>query len=230
MDDENVYDDENTYDENTYDDLESVVESVSTKNTNKNTRRKWMEDVKNLDPGYTYVTRIVKKPITPGLKVEVLCKDSNDTDVYYTGTIICINSKNTYDIQLETGYKRIDVSKSNICFPNSVMKGVRTKIPFYFNSLNPNITIRNAVNGVYEKAHKTGTSDEDLFFKVTLATGEKGNKDPYILFFSDPEQYERHFYCTVPAETKTYWVKKSMIAREKFVKQTTTRLRNIEIR
>ena len=217
--------------ENDYDDSDSIIESISTV-VNNNTRRKWLDDIKSTDPGYGYVTRLVKKPISLGLKVDVLCSNSNGPDSYYSGKIVRINNdKHIYDVLLDNGDRRNGVSKTHICFPHSVVKGVKTKIPYYFNSLNPNVTIRNAVNGDYERGCKTGSTDEDLFFKVILATGEGGSRDSRILFFSDPQQYERYFHCTVSGDVKDQWTRKAMIVQEKHAKRTSsTRSRNTEIR
>lgn len=193
------------------DDSNSIDESIGTvlTNSNKNIRRKWMDDIKSSDPGYSYVTRLVKKQITTGLRVDVAC-NKNDEESFYSGKITRIGRDQlTFDILLDNGDKVNNVSKKRINFPYSVVKGTKTKIPFYATSLSPNMTIRNAVNGTYETGYKTGSNDEDLFFKVSLATGENGSKDSRILFFNDPEQYERYFNCIVSADTKDKWSKKA---------------------
>lgn len=202
--------------ENDYDDSDNMDKSVSTvyTNTNKNSRRKWKNDIENTDPEYATTYRLVKRPISVGLKVDMLSSDSNGVNAYHSGKIVRIN-KHNYDILLDNGDRRNNVSNKYICFPHSVMKGVLTKISYYFTSLNPNITIRNAVNGSYERGYKTGSIDEDLFFKVTLATGEGGNKDSRSLFFHSPEQYERYFHCTVSVDTKERWNQKVQRIREK---------------
>lgn len=52
-----------------------------------------------------------------------------------------------------------------------------------------------------------GSKDEDGLFSVILATGECG-QTPIILFYDNPQQYERHFNVTLRPETKQRWNKK----------------------
>lgn len=73
--------------------------------------------------------------------------------------------------------------------------------------------IRNAVTGEYSK-HIVGTLEQDLFFKVTMSTGEFKN-GPVHLYYISPEQFEEHQYCEVDDETKYMWNKKYETARAK---------------
>jgi hypothetical protein len=61
--------------------------------------------------------------------------------------------------------------------------------------------IRNAVTGEKYYGHKVGSSDEDLYFKTKIATGEFGN-EPVTLFYENVEQYERHMGNKINSETK----------------------------
>jgi hypothetical protein len=56
---------------------------------------------------------------------------------------------------------------------------------------------------------KFGSKDEDGLFSVILATGETG-QTPLILFYDNPEQYERHFNITLSQTTKERWHKKKV--------------------
>ncbi len=67
--------------------------------------------------------------------------------------------------------------------------------------------IRNAVTGAYYDSI-VGTADEDLFFKVVDSTGHKGRKEPLMLYYDSPEQYERHHYTSVSHNVKQNWVKR----------------------
>ena len=58
--------------------------------------------------------------------------------------------------------------------------------------------IRNAISGEYYYGYKVGTIKEDLFYKTSVSTSETGNES-VLLFFENPEQYERHFYTQVDA-------------------------------
>jgi len=67
--------------------------------------------------------------------------------------------------------------------------------------------IRNAISGEYYYGYKVGTVKEDLFYKTSVCTGETGNEG-VVLFFENPEQYERHFYIQVDACDKERWYSK----------------------
>jgi hypothetical protein len=67
--------------------------------------------------------------------------------------------------------------------------------------------IRNAISGEYYYGYKVGTVKEDLFYKTSVSTGETGNEG-VVLFFENPEQYERHFYTQVDAADKERWYSK----------------------
>jgi len=64
--------------------------------------------------------------------------------------------------------------------------------------------IRSAVNG-FRTPHIFGSSDEYLYFSVIDANGYGGRKDPLILFFDSPEQYEKHCHVTLSPITKHNW-------------------------
>jgi len=73
--------------------------------------------------------------------------------------------------------------------------------------------IRNAITGnYYGSKYMVGSSMEDLCFRVGISVG----KDLKKLFFDSPEQYERHFGCTMEKEcfhattVKKNWVDRSI--------------------
>lgn len=73
--------------------------------------------------------------------------------------------------------------------------------------------IRNAVTGQrYE--YIVGSSHEDLFFKVSDATGRYGRKHPLILFYDSPEQYENQHFTSISPEVKSRWQEKHFAARQ----------------
>jgi len=74
--------------------------------------------------------------------------------------------------------------------------------------------IRNAVTGVYYD-FIVGSADEDIFFKVTDATGRNGRKDPLMLYYDSPEQYENHHFTSVSPEIKQKWYKRSLEAQKR---------------
>ena len=74
--------------------------------------------------------------------------------------------------------------------------------------------IRNAVTGTYYNI-LVGSANEELFFKVTDVTGYKGRKDPLILYYDSPEQYENHHFTTVSPEIKQKWFQRSRAAEKR---------------
>jgi hypothetical protein len=91
----------------------------------------------------------------------------------------------------------------------SLKKSVR--VDFFPTNPTPNSLIRHAMSGAIQyidgKACRSGTRDEDLLFSVIMATGETVGGAP-ILFYDNPEQYERHFFTNVPQSIKTRWAEK----------------------
>jgi hypothetical protein len=91
--------------------------------------------------------------------------------------------------------------------------GKMAKVDFFETSSTPNKYIRDAISGT-RFLFRTGTSDEDLFYSVRLATGENKRREGATLFYDNPEQYERHFYTTVSQATKDAWLNKVLNARQ----------------
>ena len=81
-------------------------------------------------------------------------------------------------------------------------------VGFYVTPFTPGVTIRNALTGVYQN-YKVGRREQDLFYKVIMATGEgrdgKLSQEPNQLFYDYPEQYERHWAISVSPEAKSAW-------------------------
>lgn len=98
----------------------------------------------------------------------------------------------------------------------------------------PNACIKNAITGAYQgtgnRLFRVGSKDEDLFFSVLLATGELGQTAP-LLFYDNPEQYERHFMIKLTQEKKDAWHIKNDAAmfRHKLQEQQQNRARNSTI-
>ena len=74
--------------------------------------------------------------------------------------------------------------------------------------------IRNAVTGVYYN-FIVGSADEDIFFKVTDSTGRNGRKEPLMLYYDSPEQYENHHFTSVSPEIKQKLYKRSLEAQKR---------------
>ena len=83
----------------------------------------------------------------------------------------------------------------------------RTKIEIYTSS-GHNFHIRDAETGEYYP-HIVGTSDEDLYFTVTLATGEcKSDNGSNTLFYLSPEHYMKHLNCDLSSDVIARWEEK----------------------
>jgi hypothetical protein len=90
------------------------------------------------------------------------------------------------------------------------VKGKRVPVEFYMSKHTPGTHIRNAISGIRENKCLVGKKEEGLFFKVSLAVHDIG-QDPYgTLFYTSPEEYERHFYTTVPQSMKENWMKRML--------------------
>ena len=64
--------------------------------------------------------------------------------------------------------------------------------------------IRNAVTGAFY-TYLVGSADEDKLFKVADSTGRNGRREPLMLFYTTPEEYERHHVTTLSADVKNKW-------------------------
>ena len=79
-------------------------------------------------------------------------------------------------------------------------------------------TITSATTGIKYQEYNVGGKCEDLFFKVSISTGEnKGN--PVTLFYDSPEQFEKHQFVQLSNEVKQKWHDKFMKAKIKAMKE-----------
>ena len=164
-----------------------------------------------------------------------VCSQEEVVDLRYAGNVSDVDPDEYNNQYLETDseeYTEImshrNTRKVNIESKNTdsgyhsiyrVVSGKPAKIVFYQTSSTPNMYIRDAVTGVRVSPYRVGTADEDLFFSVILATGETGRREPAVLFYDNPEQYERHFYTKVSAGTKRAWMAKVTEARQRSTKK-----------
>ena len=79
------------------------------------------------------------------------------------------------------------------------------KIEVYASSGSGN-RIRDAETGQYLN-YKVGSENEDLFFKVTLATGELTGSHS-TLYYNSPQHYANHTLCNVNQQIASDWEKK----------------------
>jgi hypothetical protein len=74
--------------------------------------------------------------------------------------------------------------------------------------------VRNAVTG-YKYNIVVGSSNEDILFKVIESSGRNKRRDPLMLYYDSPEQYENHHRTTVSTEVKQKWNQRFLEARMK---------------
>jgi len=133
--------------------------------------------------------------------VETLTSDSSTNSNSYRIRRSKVKAQEQYGIYVST--KEI--------FLNG--KKYKLSIPYHVSKCYPGSRIRNAITGVYVNA-LVGTSDEDLFFKVRIATGENG-KTPYgvDMYFDSPKEYEKYFFIKLPQNVKDKWEEKNSFAK-----------------
>jgi hypothetical protein len=103
----------------------------------------------------------------------------------------------------------------------------KTKVEIYTSSGTGNY-IRDAETGNYSQ-YIVGSANEDLFFKVILATGEcKSKNGSSTLFYSSPHHYSSHLNIDVDDETVRNWEAKRD-ARLNDIKISTSRKNMSEI-
>jgi hypothetical protein len=91
---------------------------------------------------------------------------------------------------------------------NASGKIKRTKVDVYTTEASNGSTIRNAESGHYYN-HRVGSSNEYLYFKVAMSTGElKPRNSSNILFYDSPGQYEQHLNGVVSDEVKSSWAER----------------------
>ncbi len=85
---------------------------------------------------------------------------------------------------------------------SGVIKNKRIRV---FTSGGVGTRIRDAETGEYYP-NKVGSRDEDLFFKVIVATGECNSANgSNALFYCSPQHYENHLYTDVDPERIAIW-------------------------
>lgn len=71
--------------------------------------------------------------------------------------------------------------------------------------------IRNAITGNKYNI-QVGQKIENMLFKVIDSTGRYGRKEPLILYYDSPEQYENHHFVSVSPEIKKRWHEKNVLS------------------
>lgn len=138
-------------------------------------------------------------------EIEDYDKQNNYYNDFGTDGSCSVNTEIARQRKISNDYKKTD---KNYNIVNKKVDGKIIKIEFYDTNISMGSTIRNAVTGDYQKGHNTGSFKENLFFKVIHTCAENKNKEPKILFYDSPEQWEKHFRLTCPNDVKTKWKSK----------------------
>jgi hypothetical protein len=86
------------------------------------------------------------------------------------------------------------------------------EIEAYSTQTTPGKPIRDAITGYRYIKHLVGSINENLYFKIILATGQLGNEGR-LLFYNNPEECERHMKIVISKETKQKWTDKCLNLR-----------------
>jgi hypothetical protein len=102
----------------------------------------------------------------------------------------------------------------------------KTKIEL-FTSSGTGTYIRDAETGQYYD-YLVGSLDEDLFFKVVLATGEcKSKNGSNTLFFNSPHHYMSHMKCEVRPDIIIKWEDRKYARLNEINRQKRTNLSTV---
>ena len=80
-----------------------------------------------------------------------------------------------------------------------------------FGSKGQGSRIRDAISGIFY-THIIGSKDEDLYFKVHEMNAHN-RKEPLVLFYSSPEEYEDHNFTKIGEIVKEKWREKCLSRR-----------------
>lgn len=135
-----------------------------------------------------------------------------------------VHSLKKYDQKNKKLFDEFKTTDRNYHSVKRDVNGKVVSVELYDTSITPGTRIRDATSGATHLNLKLGSSDEDLFFKVKIATGEKGfGQEAHTFFFESPEVYERYTGATVSQETKEKWLKKNIDAKYNTYEKTKKR-------
>jgi hypothetical protein len=121
------------------------------------------------------------------------------------------NSLTSVSRKSDPNYEKYSVPFNNTWKDGRFYKNITIEL---YGSGQNGCRIRNAVTGQrYE--YIVGSQDEDLFFKVSDATGRYGRNYPLILYYDSPEQYENQHFITLSDNIKSVWNDKYMLAMQR---------------
>ena len=128
----------------------------------------------------------------------------DDDITYVTQTSTVATNFRGKNNKFSNDYKTLDKGYRSLI---RIVNGKKVKIQMYVTSYNPGTMIRDAVSGVRTTGFRVGSSNEDYFFKVKLATGELG-RDAGHLYFETPSQCEKYLRLKLSDAVKQKWKSK----------------------
>ena len=110
----------------------------------------------------------------------------------------------------DIGWRKIRISVKNKHNVNG--RNLKKDIEYYSTGYNPGTFIRCPISG-HRTTFRVGTKDENMFYSVVMATGYNGQKTPDHLYYSSPDEYEKHWNITLNTEEKQRWYTKNLAER-----------------
>jgi hypothetical protein len=104
--------------------------------------------------------------------------------------------------RLDTGYNKFYRTHTKVVDGETIKK--RMAIELYTCSDTPGRMIRSAIGGAFHSDYRVGKTDEYIFFKVGMCTGEC-RSESNTMYFDTPEQYEKTLNLVLPQELKDNW-------------------------
>jgi hypothetical protein len=132
--------------------------------------------------------------------------DGSVVSMSYASTAMTINKIRRKELaeakRLDPGYNKLYRTYTKVVDGENVKK--RVAIELYTCSDTPGRMIRSAIGGSYHSNYRVGKTDEYIFFKIGMCTGEcRGETN--TMYFDTPEQYEKTLNVTLPQELKDNW-------------------------
>lgn len=137
------------------------------------------------------------------------------------GEMVSANDEKSVDISRKQNYtlRGIDkhYDKYSVYFNNTWTDGKYYKYISVenFGSGSRGTLVRNAVTGAKYNI-VSGSVDEEILFKVNDSRGRNKRKEPLMLYYDSPEQFENHHFTTVSADVKQKWLKQSLHAQKRY--------------
>lgn len=95
---------------------------------------------------------------------------------------------------------KLDTKDKNYHSYNIIKKGMNIKIEVFSTRNVVGALIRCPNTGI-RSGDRVGSKDEDYYFKVSMPAISNGD-EAVVLFYSSPEEYERHHLVTLPQYVK----------------------------